>query len=173
MLLGSNNFCGFTWLDNLISPSWISKKFLISIFFPLHRLMKTEDRITNACSVTGSRYAAMLKNYVLPELSRPNALNDIVWMQDGAPPHIVRSIKRLLDQHFGDRIISRLFRGLRDPQIWRLWISGFGDISNPEFTCAIRKHCRTYRILYGVRLEMSLVPCCVQRYCPPSPACNA
>ncbi|GFU35794.1 uncharacterized protein TNCV_1083571 [Trichonephila clavipes] len=51
------------------------------------------------CSVTGSRYAAMLKNYVLPELRRRNALNDIVWMQDGAPPHIARSVKRLLDQH--------------------------------------------------------------------------
>lgn len=61
------------------------------------------------CSVTGLRYAAMLKNYVLPELRRLNALNDIVWMQDGAPPHIARSVKRLLDQHFGDRIISRYY----------------------------------------------------------------
>ncbi|GFX58616.1 transposable element tc3 transposase [Trichonephila clavipes] len=71
------------------------------------------------CSVTGSRYAAMLKNYVLPELRRWNELNDIVWMQDGVPPHIARSVKRLLDQHFGDRIIPRYypFRGLRDPQI--------------------------------------------------------
>ena len=60
------------------------------------------------CSVTGFRYATMLKNYVLPELRRRNTLNDIVWMQDGAPPHITRSIKRRLDQHFGDRIISRL-----------------------------------------------------------------
>ncbi|GFT14517.1 uncharacterized protein TNCV_4004611 [Trichonephila clavipes] len=60
----------------------------------------------------GSRYAAMLKNYVLPELRRWNALNDIVWMQDGAPPHrwrTSRSVKRLLDQHFGDRIISRYY----------------------------------------------------------------
>ena len=50
------------------------------------------------CSVTGSQYAAMLKNYVLPELHRRNAPNDIVWMQDGAPPRIARSVKRLLDQ---------------------------------------------------------------------------
>ncbi|GFX27592.1 hypothetical protein TNCV_4996471 [Trichonephila clavipes] len=81
----------------------------------------------------------------LTELRRRNALNDIVWMQDGAPPHIARSVKRLLDQHFGDRIISRYypFRGLRDPRSDALWISGFGAISNPQFICAILKHCRT------------------------------
>ncbi|GFW98663.1 hypothetical protein TNCV_2758421 [Trichonephila clavipes] len=87
----------------------------------VRKLLRSETTPTGpaTCSVTGSRYAAMLKNYVLPELRRWNALNDIVWMQDGVPPHIARSVKRLLDQHFGDRIIPRYypFRGLRDPQI--------------------------------------------------------
>lgn len=61
------------------------------------------------CSVTGSRYTAMLQNYVIPELLQRNALNDIVWMQDGAPPHIATSVRRVLEQHFGDRVISRHF----------------------------------------------------------------
>ena len=30
-------------------------------------------------------------------------------MQDGAPPHIAKSVHRVLEQHFGDRIISRHF----------------------------------------------------------------
>ncbi|GFV29710.1 hypothetical protein TNCV_4195821 [Trichonephila clavipes] len=60
----------------------------------------------------------MLKNYVLPELRRRNALNDIVWMQDGAPPHIARSVKgswiSILVIASSHAII--VFRGLRDPR---------------------------------------------------------
>ena len=51
----------------------------------------------------------MLQNYVIPELLQRNALNDIVWMQDGAPPHIVKSVRSVLEQHFGNRITSRHF----------------------------------------------------------------
>ena len=85
------------------------------------------------CSVTDSRYAAMLKNNVLPELRRRNALNDIVWMQDGAPPHIAKSARKVLEQHYGDRITHSifLFRDLRDHPIGLLWNFGYGNISNP------------------------------------------
>ena len=61
------------------------------------------------CSVTASRYTAMLQNYVIAELLQRNALNDIIWMQDNAPPHITKSVRRVLEQHFGDRIISSHF----------------------------------------------------------------
>ena len=44
-------------------------------------------------SVTTSRYAAVLQNYVIPELTQRNELNDIVWMQDGALPHVQSAAK--------------------------------------------------------------------------------
>ncbi|GFW07462.1 uncharacterized protein TNCV_3915951 [Trichonephila clavipes] len=90
------------------------------------------------CSVTGSRYAAMLKNYVLPELRRRNALNDIVWMQDGAPPHIARSVKRLLDQHFGDRIISRYYpfpSPARSPDLTPMDFWFWGYLKSTVYLC--------------------------------------
>ena len=59
------------------------------------------------CSITSSHFIAVLQNYVIPVLLQRDALSDIIWMQDCAPPHIAGSVKRLLDQHFGDRIISR------------------------------------------------------------------
>ena len=63
------------------------------------------------CSVQlhASRCTAMLQNYVIPEFLQQNALNDIVWMQDGALSHIAKSVLRVLEQHFGNRIISRHF----------------------------------------------------------------
>ena len=50
----------------------------------------------------------MLTHYAIPELRRQNALSEVVWMQDGAPPH-TGSVKHLLSQKFGDRAISRHF----------------------------------------------------------------
>lgn len=61
------------------------------------------------CSVADSRYTAMLKNYVISELLQWNALNYIVWIQDGAPPHIAKSVRSVLKQHFSDRVISHHF----------------------------------------------------------------
>ena len=61
------------------------------------------------CSVTTSRYTADLQNYVKPELLQCNVLDGMVWMQGGAPPHTAKFVRRALEQHFGDRIISRHF----------------------------------------------------------------
>ena len=52
------------------------------------------------------RYTAMLQNCVIPELFQRNALNDIDWIQDGAAPHTAKTVHRVLEQHFGDHIIS-------------------------------------------------------------------
>ena len=54
--------------------------------------------------VTASPYTVMLQNYVMPELLQLNALNDIIWMQDSAPAHIAKSVRRIIEQHFGDHI---------------------------------------------------------------------
>lgn len=61
------------------------------------------------CSITGPRYKTMLQNYVIPELQQRNVVNDIVWMQDGAPPHVATCVRQVLQQNFGDRVISRNF----------------------------------------------------------------
>ena len=84
----------------------------------------------------------MTKNYILPELSRRTALNDIVWMQNGAPPHIARSVKKLLDQHFGDRIISRHYPfpwPARSPDLTLMdfWFYGMSQIRSLPVQSAI------------------------------------
>ena len=44
------------------------------------------------CYITGTRYKAMLENYVIPEVQQLNVINDIVWIEDGAPPLIATSV---------------------------------------------------------------------------------
>ena len=61
------------------------------------------------CTITSGWYKSMLENYVILELQQQKVINDIVWMQDGAPPHIATSVQQVLQQHFGDRIIKRNF----------------------------------------------------------------
>jgi hypothetical protein len=61
------------------------------------------------CSVNGERYKHMLENFTIPMLQQRNQTNRIIWMQDGATPHVSYPVKLLLKKHFGDRIISRHF----------------------------------------------------------------
>ena len=61
------------------------------------------------CSITGDRYKPMLENYIITESQQRNVINDIVWLQDGAPPHIATSITQVLQQHFGYKLIARNF----------------------------------------------------------------
>lgn len=62
------------------------------------------------CSITSQRYETMLNNYLIPQLQQRKAIGNIVWMQDGAPPHVSNSVKQLLQQTFGDKVISRHFQ---------------------------------------------------------------
>lgn len=43
--------------------------------------------------VTTGNFQEMLTSYVVPELQQLNALYDVVWMQDGASPHIESYVK--------------------------------------------------------------------------------
>ena len=62
------------------------------------------------CTVNGQRYACLLRNQVIPTLQQHACVDRIIFMQDGAPPHIAKPVKQLLKTHFGDdRIISRHF----------------------------------------------------------------
>ena len=65
------------------------------------------DRET--CTVTSTRYLDILNHYAIPELQRQNALSEVVWMQDGSPPHVGSTVKGLLNQQLGDRDISLYF----------------------------------------------------------------
>ncbi|GFV86629.1 uncharacterized protein TNCV_4184831 [Trichonephila clavipes] len=69
------------------------------------------------CSITGQRYASLLRNKIIPHLQARQCLSRIIFMQDGAPPHITRCVTDVLKHHFTEeRVISRQFRHLWPPQ---------------------------------------------------------
>ncbi|GBM84745.1 hypothetical protein AVEN_64886-1 [Araneus ventricosus] len=63
------------------------------------------------CSVTGKRYRDMLRDFEIPQIQQRRCLQDIIFMQYGAPRHIDRRVTQLLRQHFTDaRVINHHFR---------------------------------------------------------------
>ncbi|GFT54416.1 transposable element tc3 transposase [Trichonephila clavipes] len=69
------------------------------------------------CYTTGQRYASLLRNKIIPDLQARQCLSSIIFMQDGAPPHITRCVKDVLKHHFTEkRVISRQFRHLWPPR---------------------------------------------------------
>lgn len=63
---------------------------------------------TKTVTVNGERYLNMLHDYAIPSLRHQN-IENIIFMQDGAPPHIFKPVKQFLSNTFGDRVISRQF----------------------------------------------------------------
>ncbi|GFT13985.1 transposable element tc3 transposase [Trichonephila clavipes] len=69
------------------------------------------------CSITGQRYASLLRNKIIPNLQARQCLSRIIFIQDGAPPHTTRCVKGVLKHHFREeRVISRQFLHLRPPR---------------------------------------------------------
>ncbi|GFX29893.1 uncharacterized protein TNCV_4750211 [Trichonephila clavipes] len=69
------------------------------------------------CSITGQRYASLLRNKIIPDLQARQCLSRIIFMQDGAPPHITHCVTDVLEHHFTEeRVISRQFRHLWPPR---------------------------------------------------------
>ncbi|GFV27615.1 transposable element tc3 transposase [Trichonephila clavipes] len=69
------------------------------------------------CSITGQRYASLLRNKIIPDLQARQCLSRITFMPDGAPPHITRCVTDVLKHHFTEeRVISRQFRHLWPPR---------------------------------------------------------
>ena len=59
------------------------------------------------CVVTAERYLTLLRDHVVPALQERHALPVVIFMQDGAPPHIAQDSKRFLLESFTeDRVIS-------------------------------------------------------------------
>ena len=48
-------------------------------------------------TVNRTNYQDMLSNYVLPQLQQRPDYNSLIFMQDGAPPHYVNSLRNLLN----------------------------------------------------------------------------
>jgi hypothetical protein len=55
-------------------------------------------------TVNSERYLNILKQHMLPNLPRRS---NILFMQDGAPPHIAKPVKEFLMQKFGENVISQ------------------------------------------------------------------
>ncbi|GFW72759.1 uncharacterized protein TNCV_1266031 [Trichonephila clavipes] len=52
-----------------------------------------------ACSITGQRYASLLRNKIIPDQQARQCLSRIIFMQDGAPQHITHCVKDVLKHH--------------------------------------------------------------------------
>jgi hypothetical protein len=58
-------------------------------------------------NVTGASYLALLQNEFMPVVQQWPSFNDLVFMQDGAPPHWTLLVRDWLDEHFTGRWIGR------------------------------------------------------------------
>ena len=58
----------------------------------------------NDPTVTGANYLDMLQNYAMPQLER---IPDLIYQQDGAPPHWSLDVRAYLDDVFQDAWIGR------------------------------------------------------------------
>lgn len=107
-------WCGFT-ADTIIGPYFFEEA-TISGF----------KRVT----VTGRRYADMLKNFVIPTLVDRGILSTVVFQQDGAPAHTHAEVLSILRRTFKHRVISRGFEfewPSRSPDLSPLdfWLWGY------------------------------------------------
>ncbi|GFV88449.1 transposable element tc3 transposase [Trichonephila clavipes] len=69
------------------------------------------------CSITGQRYASLLRNKIILDLQARQCVSRIIFMQDRAPPHITRCVKDVLKHHFTEeRVISRQIPHLCPPR---------------------------------------------------------
>lgn len=60
-------------------------------------------------NVNSESYLRMLKEHCVPFLKSKRIFGSSIFQQDGAPPHIARSVKEFLRSQFGEKIISRHF----------------------------------------------------------------
>lgn len=87
-------WCGFT-ADFIIGP------------FFFENITRTGPQ---TCTVTAERYRDMLTSFVIPQLQQRQCLDETIFMQDGAPPHIGLAVRNVLRQNFTEeRVISRFF----------------------------------------------------------------
>ncbi|GFW41070.1 transposable element tc3 transposase [Trichonephila clavipes] len=92
---------------------WFSASFVLGLYF--FEELVAEGPVT--CSITRQRYTSLLRNKIIPDLQACPCLPHIIFMQDGAPPHITRCVKDVLKHHFAEeRVISHQFLHLMPPR---------------------------------------------------------
>ena len=64
-------------------------------------------------TMNAERYLEMLENYVWPKVAVWENIDDLIFVQDGVPPHFALIIRARLDQHFSGRWLGR-----RGPHEW-------------------------------------------------------
>ena len=50
--------------------------------------------------VNGDNYLEIIRDIIVPQLQQSHDLDDVVWMQDGAPAHYATSVRNFLDEKF-------------------------------------------------------------------------
>jgi hypothetical protein len=77
----------------------------------------TSDRIVGPFilrdTMNAERYLAMLQDDIWPVIRAWENIEDLIFMQDGAPPHFALIVRAWLDDHFRGRWLGR-----RGPHVW-------------------------------------------------------
>jgi hypothetical protein len=85
-------------------------------------------------TVTGVTYLAMLQNWLLPQMSEDS--EDLIFQEDGAPPHWHREVRRFLNESLPQRWMGRDGKEDLALQFWAKVLL----ISHPEtFLVGVRK----------------------------------
>ena len=72
-----------------------------------------------AATIIGQSYASLSRNHFIPALQQRGCVNQIIFMQDGAPPHIAHPVKQLLKRPLGNaRIIGHYFPSAYPIRLW-------------------------------------------------------
>ncbi|XP_043224374.1 uncharacterized protein LOC122382732 [Amphibalanus amphitrite] len=67
-----------------------------------------EDGSGDTVTVDQQRYQAVLMNFWKQAKTKYGSLMDLMWLQqDGAPPHTAKATLKWIENHFGDRLVSR------------------------------------------------------------------
>ncbi|KAF8763677.1 hypothetical protein HNY73_021835 [Argiope bruennichi] len=125
--LGHGTFCG------VIRPNFASMGKLTptTVEFWQRKILTITSNGIQTCSITEKWYPDMLRDFVIPILLQSGCLQDHIFMQDGAPPHIDRRVKRLLIQHFTEARVIRCHFSIacppRSPDIipCDIWLKGY------------------------------------------------
>ena len=90
----------------------IMNTFILDLYF----FEEVTDSDLQTCAATRAHYLDMFTHYAIPKWQWQNALSEFMWMEDGTPPHVGSSVKRLLSQQFDDRLVSHYFPFLWPPR---------------------------------------------------------
>ena len=85
-------------------------------------------------TMNAERYLQLLEDYVWPNVSGWESIDELVFMHDGAPPHFAPSVGAWLNQKFPGR-----WRGQRGPHEWP---AKSPDLSPVHFSCGVVQRMR-------------------------------